>query len=474
MRATLPLSALALAALTTPAFAQLRVGPGEAYETIAAAAAAAQDGDTVEIVAGTYHEEVVWSADRLTIRGVGGRPVIDMTGRALTRQGGKGIFILDGADITLENVELVGASVPDGNGAGIRWQGAGHLVVRGCVLRDNEDGILGGNHADDTALIEGNEFVGNGRGDVGYTHNVYINGIDTLTFQGNWSHALASGLGDSGHLLKTRARNNFVLYNRLTAEGGPSSYELQLPQGGTAYVIGNLIEQGTSSNNATVISIGGDGTQWPEQRVFLSHNTVVNRLGRGTFISATAPVELGVVNNLFIGQGALISGGVVTREQGNLTPDLSVLVDGAGYDWRPVPGSAPVDMGSAPGSDGAVSLVPTLEYRHPMALAPRAVDGALDVGALELVAALPDAGPPEDAGQDVDAGSGPEDAGEVADAGDAGAPADGGVAVDAGQLADAGSVPQPDSSGCSCRGARDTSGAALGVLVLWFVARRRR
>ena len=120
MRATLPLSALALAALTTPAFAQLRVGPGEAYETIAAAAAAAQDGDTVEIVAGTYHEEVVWSADRLTIRGVGGRPVIDMTGRALTRQGGKGIFILDGADITLENVELVGASVPDGNGAGIR------------------------------------------------------------------------------------------------------------------------------------------------------------------------------------------------------------------------------------------------------------------------------------------------------------------------------------------------------------------
>ena len=44
-----------------------------------------------------------------------------------------------------------------------------------------------------------------------------------------------------GHLLKSRAAANYVLYNRLTGENGTDSYELDLPKRGTSYVIGNLI-----------------------------------------------------------------------------------------------------------------------------------------------------------------------------------------------------------------------------------------
>jgi hypothetical protein len=53
-----------------------------------------------------------------------------------------------------------------------------------------------------------------------------------------------------GHLLKSRALINYILYNRLSDElTGTSSYELDLPSGGTSYVIGNVIEQGPNSQN---------------------------------------------------------------------------------------------------------------------------------------------------------------------------------------------------------------------------------
>ena len=146
LRTALLFSLLLVAA---PASAQtLTVGPGMMYATIAAAAAASTDGATIEISAGTYHEEVVWTHNGLTIHG-NGDVIIDRTGMPLTNQGGKGIFIVDGADITVDGITFVGAHVDDPtpadhgeNGAGIRWQGEGMLTVRHCVFRGNENGIL--------------------------------------------------------------------------------------------------------------------------------------------------------------------------------------------------------------------------------------------------------------------------------------------------------------------------------------------
>lgn len=465
MRTRLFLAALATLVVASPASAATRtVGPGMTYATIAAAAAAAADGDTIEIAAGTYHEEVVWTANGLTIRGVG-EVVIDMTGIPLTNQGGKGIFILDGADTTVEHLTFVGASDGDGNGAGIRWQGGGMLTVRDCVFRGDEDGILGGNHPDNVALVENNEFVGNGLGDFGFTHSIYINEIDTLTFRGNWSHDLAPG-PDIGHLFKSRAHHNYVLYNRLTAQGSHSSYELQLPEGGIAYVIGNLIEQGSMGPNRTIVSIGGDGMQWPDHHVFLVNNTIVNDDTGGTFVNATAPIDLDLVNNLFVGPGTMVSGGNVMRMSGNLATDASVLVSASGFDYHLVAGSMPVDMGVDPGSDGAMSLVPTLEYAHPRSTVARSAVGAIDVGAYEFGnVAMVDAGGGADAGSlpGADAGTSP---GVDAAGSDAGA---GGR--------DAGSTTSPGSSGgCACgvTRARDAGGASIAILAVVLTAVRRR
>src|SRR6185436_16623544 len=134
------------------------VGPGKTYAKPCAAIAAAQDSDVIEIdAAGDYAGDVCAIArSNLTLRGVGGRAHIDAAGKAY---GGKGIWVIQGANTTVENIELSGAKVPDLNGAGIRQEGAG-LVVRNCVFHDNEDGILSGSGGE--ILIEGSEFANNG------------------------------------------------------------------------------------------------------------------------------------------------------------------------------------------------------------------------------------------------------------------------------------------------------------------------
>ena len=451
--------------VTAPASAQtLTVGPGMMYPTIAAAAAAATNGSRIEISAGTYHDEVTWSANDLTIVGIGD-VIVDRTGMPLVLQGGgKGIFNIDGTNATVENITFVGATCTSNNGAGIRWQGEGMLTVRGCTFRDNQNGILGGNHPDNVALIENNEFMGSGRGMVGFTHNVYINEIDTLTFRGNYSHSLAPETSDIGHLFKSRAHHNFVLYNRLTAEDSHSSYELQLPEGGIAYVIGNLIEQGSMGPNRTIVSIGGDGMQWPDHHVFLINNTIVNADTGGTFIQATAPIDLDVINNLMIGPGTPISGGATITMMTNRMGATSDIVSATTFDYHLAAGSPAIDAGTMPGSDGAMSLVPVMQYVHPRMTQARTSVGTIDIGAYEY----------GNTGVMVDAGGVVPDAGLLPDAGHAGV--DGGPGSDAGHAtADAGSRPPSTGGGCcGVAGTRSPYGSFFVLTLLGLLALRRR
>ena len=123
----------------------LPVGAGAEFATPSKAAAVARDGDTVEILAGVYARDVtVWRANNLTIRGVHGRAVLDAMGAAY---GGKAIWVIQGKNTTIENIEFAHCKVPDKNGAGIRQEGA-TLTLRHCLFRDNEDGVLAGDNAE--------------------------------------------------------------------------------------------------------------------------------------------------------------------------------------------------------------------------------------------------------------------------------------------------------------------------------------
>src|SRR5262245_20505703 len=121
---------LVVAQPPTVVAATLRVGPDKPYRTVRAAAQAAHDGDVVEIDAGLYSADVAtWSRSGVTVRAVGGRAHLRADG---ANEAGKGIWVVSGANFTAENIEFSAARVPDGNGAGIRAQGSGRLVVRNC------------------------------------------------------------------------------------------------------------------------------------------------------------------------------------------------------------------------------------------------------------------------------------------------------------------------------------------------------
>ena len=217
----------------------LLVGPGHKYAKPCQAIAAAKPGATIGIDAkgnGTYDGDVcAWSTDRLTIAGFNGMAHIDAAGHNAQ---GKATWVIAGDHTTIRDVELSGSAVPDNNGAGIRQEGAG-LTVIDCYFHDNQDGILAGDNPASDIVIEDSEFARNGAGD-GYSHNMYINHVRSFTLEGSWSHDARVG-----HLVKSRALVNHILYNRITGQGGTDSYEIDLPNGGLSDVIGNVIEQGS-------------------------------------------------------------------------------------------------------------------------------------------------------------------------------------------------------------------------------------
>src|SRR5262245_37371405 len=105
----------------TPAV--LTVGPGRMFALPSQAAAAAHNGDTVDIFSNgnSTGDTARWTQNNLTIVGVGdGRARIDITGH--TAYGDKGIWVIDGSNTTVKNVELSGAHDLQGN-TGRNWAG---------------------------------------------------------------------------------------------------------------------------------------------------------------------------------------------------------------------------------------------------------------------------------------------------------------------------------------------------------------
>lgn len=379
MHPRLPLAlVVSVAFQATAAAGTLEVGPGRPYARPCAAIAAAADGDTILIdAAGSYDGDVcAWSRNGLTLRGVNGRPRIDAAGQSAQ---GKAIWVVAGNDTTIENVELSGCRVPDRNGAGIRQEGA-NLDVRHAYFHDNENGILAGDRAGSTITIEYSEFAHNGYGD-GQSHNLYVNHVDRLVFRHNWSHGAVVG-----HLLKSRARENRIEYNRLTGEsGGSESYELSLPSGGLAFVIGNLVQQpSTSENGALLDYLSEPGGANPDDRLFVVNNTFVNERGNGTFLQIGAATTTPVVarNNLFHGRGTLVTQAAAVMDH-NYSGSDAMFVDAARYDYRLVAGAPVVDAGTDPGSGAGEPLRPVRVYVHPTDGAERVQQGAIDIGAYE-------------------------------------------------------------------------------------------
>ena len=347
----------------------LLVGPGHRFAMPCQAIAAARPGDTVAIDArgnGHYNGDVCgWSTNGLTIVGISGRAHIDAAGRSSR---GKAIWVIAGDDTRIENIELSGAAVPDRNGAGIRQEGAG-LVVAHSYFHDNQDGILAGDNAGSDIVVESSEFARNGAGD-GYSHNMYIGHVRSFTLRYSWSHD-----AKVGHLVKSRAYRNDIRYNRLTGETGTSSYELDLPNGGLSYVVGNVIQQGSRTQNPALVEFGLEGSLNPGSRLYLVNNTLVNGLGRGSAVLLAGGVTALVQNNLSVGSTQLATGHATLRV--NCLTSTRWFVNPAAYDFHLRSGSPCIGVSRPAGA----RLTPTAEYVQPTGRRHRSQPDQRDAGA---------------------------------------------------------------------------------------------
>ncbi len=343
-----------------------------------------QAGDTVDIDAENFSGTAAlakWTAHNLVFRGVGGRPHLISAGQTLQ---GKSIWIIGGDNNVVENIEFSGASVPDHNGAGIRLEGIG-VTLRHCYFHNNEEGILTGNPGTGDILIEYCEFNANSYGD-GLSHNLYIGHVNSLTFRFNYSHH-----AKIGHNLKSRATNNYILYNRIMDEAsGNSSRLIDLPNGGFSLIMGNLLMQGPLAENSNLVGYGLEGLVNPgPHEVYFVNNTCVNkRLNSGIFLSVqngTSTAE--VINNVFTGAGVLTNGPITLISNNIFEPNVATLqfADEPHYDYHLTAGSPAIDLGVALGTvNSGVSLTPDQAYQHPSGAEVRTLGNAIiDAGAYE-------------------------------------------------------------------------------------------
>lgn len=302
----------------------LTVGAGQQFSTIAAAVAAAHDGDLILVQAGTYVNDFVTVTAKITLVGVGG--MVNMVA-TVPPPNLKAIMLVDN-DVNVQNFSFAGCAIPDasgGNGAGMRIE-AGAVNLYNCAFIHNQDGILGGPvyGTPQALVIDHCVFSQNGSG-TGYTHNVYL---------GNWASVTVTNSvfegANVGHDFKSRASVNYLtnnifrdVYSDFTGTGsGTASYNIDLPNGGQDTIINNIIEKGPNAENVSMIHFGGEGIPYAGSSLLVQGNKFVDDMG---------PQALGILNQ------TSISATVTGNNFGTLDPNK--LISGPGTLTSNVTGS---------------------------------------------------------------------------------------------------------------------------------------
>jgi hypothetical protein len=267
-RSIIRLTLMALVLATGAHARTLEVGENKEFKMPSAAAAAAQDGDRVEIQAGEYFDCAVWSANKVVVEGIGDPDKVIVTDKTCQ---GKALFVTVGEGITIRNLTLTRARVPDGNGAGIRGEGK-NLVVDRVHFVNNQNGILSGT-VGGSMIVRNSVFDRNGACDGACAHGLYVGNLDLLQVE------QTRFIGTKrGHHIKSRALRTEVTGCAIQdGPDGTASYEIEIPNGGSAVVRGNTIEKGPKAeNHSGVIVIGVEGVTHPTREIIVENNTFQN------------------------------------------------------------------------------------------------------------------------------------------------------------------------------------------------------
>jgi hypothetical protein len=239
--------------------------------------------------------------------------------------------------IVIEGLELRGAAPPhsfkDKNGketpwpglaAGIFVQRASHLVIRGCIVHDNGNGLFvgsgGGEELTQDVLIEGNYVYGNGSATDYYEHNVY-NEASGVIYQFNRFGPPKSGdQGVLGANIKERSSDVVIRFNwiedgahliDLVDSQEARDRNLADPKFKESWVYGNLLIRGDKPSGS-MVHYGGDSGLFETYRkgtLHFFHNTVVisntdypKYQGTSIFELSTNDEHLDAKNNVFFSE----------------------------------------------------------------------------------------------------------------------------------------------------------------------------
>ncbi len=311
----------------------LSVGAGKQYVTISAAVAAARDGDTVSVAAGTYVNDFATTRAKISLVAAGGRVTMTAVGAPASARA----LLTVTTDAVVDGFAFTGLHRTDGTGAGMVVAG-GNVVVRNSAFAGNQTGLVALTNAATTLTVETSEFAANGNND-GFSANLSVGGIKSLTVRHSSLHDAAGSTE-----LSSRAAATTVSNSRIQDNSAAAAYAIDLPSGGVVVLQGNSIGKGSASTAAAAIRYGSESTQLGSS-LDLSGNTVVSdRPGAVLLQNLSVLVTARVQNNTEYGFAALASGRAVL----SANPIAAVRPD-------PAPSPAPVPV-PVPGPAAAIEF----------------------------------------------------------------------------------------------------------------------
>jgi Right handed beta helix region len=262
-----------LALIATSTAAQNRAAPytvaetGRGYGGLQQAVDAIGDSEgTIVIRPGSFRDCAVQTAGDITFEAqIPGQSIFD---------GGvcedKATLVLRGGGASVDGIIFQNVGVKDGNGAGIRLEKSDLAVTR-SIFRNSEQGILTGDDESGSITIDQSTFSGLGRCDRGLScaHSIYIGNYGSLSVTNSRFER-----GNGGHYVKSRAARIDVSDNAFDdSRGKETNYMIDLSNGATGKISGNVFVQGASKENySAFITIAPEGKSHSSNGLSINDN----------------------------------------------------------------------------------------------------------------------------------------------------------------------------------------------------------
>jgi len=239
------------------------------FDRLADAVASIGDSEgTIQIAPGRYGDCAVQSAGRVTF--------IAREPGTVTFDGGvcegKATLVLRGRGTIVRGLRFTHATVPEGNGAGIRLERS-DLSVSNTEFIDAQSGILTANDPSSSITIDHSTFAGLGKDPRGHgAHSLYVGKYRELKI----THSRFER-GTGGHYVKSRAPVVELSDSSFDDTNGQhTNYMIDLPNGATGRIMRNTFLNGLGKDNYRfLISVAAEGSLNSSSGLLVDHNHVM-------------------------------------------------------------------------------------------------------------------------------------------------------------------------------------------------------